>query len=324
MVVGGRRESATCFLTALQRVEITTRVSLLGAAVSGARRQRVARGFVSEWLVVEVIILSTLRSSRPPSIVIGKSASTGSALEASSRAFVFSFANCPVVQLKVWVVGGVEPCIVFAFVSALGACAFRIDGFLPFLSFEKSCRERREMCGLLDHQAAFFLSTVFDTPGEEEAMADVFSFLATDPFRGSTSGRDGSSGGLLQPGAYSGSGSGASSVRKGLQGALRWSVANTGQGQEEEKSQVSQDTLQAREEKVDRLFQAFSKFYAFCYESDHKTIAVLNAVHASRVGGAADKSSLGPVPVTRSGTGRVRSSLFARLAHVYFLFQAVS
>ncbi|RQX67530.1 hypothetical protein TGCAST_320550 [Toxoplasma gondii CAST] len=148
-------------------------------------------------------------------------------------------------------------------------CTYRVEGPLPFLTLEKSRRERREMCGLSDHQAAFFLSTAFSSAGEEDPMADVFACF--DKTRGTPSWH------VLEGFASSFS----SEERRSNPGGRRGSslsretaaMQSTGGGAEV----GGEDQLTAYE----RLcFSAFEKFYASCYESDDKTIALLNTMHA--------------------------------------------
>ncbi|KEP61388.1 UNVERIFIED_CONTAM: hypothetical protein HHA_320550 [Hammondia hammondi] len=147
-------------------------------------------------------------------------------------------------------------------------CTYRVEGPLPFLTLEKSRRERREMCGLSDHQAAFFLSTAFYSAGEEDAVADVFACF--DKTRGT-------SWNVLEGLSSSFSSEETKSKPGGKRGSPLWretaEMQSTGGGAEV----GGEDQLTAYE----RLcFSAFEKFYAACYESDDKTIALLNTMHA--------------------------------------------
>ncbi|CBZ50503.1 conserved hypothetical protein [Neospora caninum Liverpool] len=155
---------------------------------------------------------------------------------------------------------------------------YRIEGPLPFLTLEKSRRERREMCGLSDHQAAFFLSTAFYTPGEAEAVADVFVFF--DENRGNSAWADCVPFFLEDVAASS-----ASAERKFPTRRNRnYTVREETDARRRDALQMNGDPARVAETHVATCerscFSAFQKFYATCYESDDKTITLLNTMHA--------------------------------------------
>ncbi|PFH36141.1 hypothetical protein BESB_043330 [Besnoitia besnoiti] len=142
--------------------------------------------------------------------------------------------------------------------ACVSPATYRIDGPLPFLTLRKSRSERREICGLADHQAAFFLATTFHAPAEEEAVTDVLLFFSAP-------------GASLLSWEEDRARRGNADFAPSVEDCLSPHGQGGGAGRGATESPVAAcETL---------CVAAFQKFYALCYESDEKTISLLNTMH---------------------------------------------